>query len=271
VAALELVGDAARLLPCRRFEEVFDAVGSGRARVGVVPVENTLAGSVHACVDLLVERDLVVVGETVLRISHALIAAPGAALDYIRRVLSHPVALAQCEDFFRRHPGIEAVPVYDTAGAVEGVLRSGSTAEAAIAGRRAAEVYGGIVLAEGLEDHPENFTRFLAVVGASDAEVSRDHGPAPAGYKTSIAFAVPNRPGALHGCLRHFAERGIDLTKIESRPRRGAPFEYVFYADLAGSAREAAVAEALDALRAEAFWVRVLGSYPRHAGPASRG
>jgi prephenate dehydratase len=261
-AAIEALGGQGRLLSCQRFEEVFDAVCDGRARRGIVPIENTLAGSIHACYDLLVERDLVIVGEVIRRISHALIARPGTSIEGIRRVLSHPVALAQCENFFRRHPLVEAVPVYDTAGAVERVLRTGAPEEAAIAGRRAAEVYGGVVLADALEDHPENFTRFLAIAGLADAGVLADR--APAGYKTSLVFTVANRPGALYECLRHFAERAIDLTKIESRPRRGAPFEYMFYIDLAGHVDDVSVAAALVALERDAS-VRVLGSYPRHA------
>ena len=256
-------GREARLLPCARFEEVFDAVGVGRARLGVVPIENTLAGSVHACYDLLLERDLIIVDEVVRRISHTLIGAPGAALEDVRRVLSHPVALAQCERFFRRNPQIEAVPVYDTAGAVERVVRSGSLGDAAIASRRAAEVYGGMVLAEALEDHPENFTRFL-VIAKPDGDRPPDRG-ARAGYKTSLVFTVANRPGALYECLRPFAERGIDLAKIESRPRRGAPFEYMFYIDLVGRVDDGPVAEALRALGSFTTSVRVLGSYPRHA------
>ena len=267
-AAIEALGGQGRLLPCQRFEEVFDAVCDGRARQGIVPIENTLAGSIHACYDLLVERDLVIVGEVIRRISHALIASPGTSIEAVRRVLSHPVALAQCEGFFRQHPLVEAVPVYDTAGAVERVVRTGSPEEAASAGRRAAEVYGGVVLAEALEDHPENFTRFLAIArqsGAADFATGPLAGGEKAGRKTSLVFTVANRPGALFGCLRHFAEREIDLTKIESRPRRGAPFEYVFYLDLAAQVSDPAVVAALEALGRDASSVRVLGSYPRHA------
>jgi prephenate dehydratase len=190
-----------------------------------------------------------------------LIAQPGVAFEEVQRVLSHPVALAQCEGFFRSNPRIEAVPVYDTAGAVERVISSGSREQAAIASRRAASVYGGAILAEALEDHKENYTRFLVITqpGAAAGEEA-----APFGYKTSIVFTAANRPGALYDCLGPFARRGIDLSKIASRPRRGAPFEYSFYVDLIGRAGDAPVAEALDELSHHTLSLRVFGSYPRH-------
>lgn len=260
-AALRLIGQDARLLPCERFEQVFDAVERERARHAVVPVENTLAGSVHACYDLLAQRKLTIVGETVLHISHTLIAAPGVALGDVRKALSHPVALAQCEEFFRRHPMIEPVSVYDTAGAVEKVVCGEMQNAAAIASRRAAGVYGGTVLAEAIQDHKENYTRFLLLARAGEH-------PAPgmehaSDYKTTLLIKLPNSLGALFESLRPFAERRIDLAKIESRPLRGSPFEYLFYLDLLGSASDEKVREALDELRIRARSVRVLGSYPR--------
>jgi len=260
-AALAILGGGARLLPCRRFEEVFDAVRGGRSRFGVVPIENTLAGSVVATYDLLAGRELAIVGETVRHIRHALIAAPGATPDGLRRVHSHPVALAQCEGFFRRNPGIEAVAVYDTAGAVEQVVSAGDPSHGAIAGRRAADVYGGVVLEDGIQDDEENYTRFLVIARPGDEPPGL--GGEAAGDKTSLVVTISNAPGRLYECLRHFAERGIDLSKIESRPLRGRPFEYAFYIDLLGRAGDAAVAEALAALGPSALSVRVLGSYPR--------
>lgn len=257
-AARALVGADARLLPCWKFEDVFAAVESGRAAHGVLPIENTLAGSVQASYDLLAERSLAVVGETVRRIRHALLAPHGAKVADLRRVLSHPVALAQCEGFFRRHPSIEAVPVYDTAGAVERVVREGIRDQGAIASRRAAKLYGAEVLEEGVEDHPENYTRFLLVAAA---EQENNRGAAGSGRKTSLVFSVANRPGALVECLGHFSTRGIDLAKIESRPLRGRPFEYVFYLDLVENAGDPAVADALAALRRSTVMLRVLGSY----------
>lgn len=163
-AAIALLGEGASMLPCSSFEDVFDAVASGRATCGVVPVENTLAGTVRPVAELLRERDFVIVAQTVLRISQALIGTPDATLEGIRRVLSHPVALRQCTAFFAARPEVEAVPVFDTAGAVEMVMRAGDPSDAAIAGARSAALYGARILLEGLEDDPENFTRFVKVV-----------------------------------------------------------------------------------------------------------
>ena len=269
-AARAFVGDQAALLPCWKFEDVFVAVESGRAAYGVLPIENTLAGSVQASYDLLAERSLTIVGETVHRISHALLAPPGSQIATLRQVLSHPVALAQCEDFFRRHTHLEPVPVYDTAGAVERVVREGRPEQGAIASRRAADVYGADVLAEAIEDHPENYTRFLLITTPPRAaEATARPEAAAAGHKTSLVFRVANRPGALFECLGHFASRGVDLAKIESRPLRGRPFEYVFYLDLLGDASESRVAEALAALLRSTAMLRILGSYPRDAGTAT--
>ena len=268
-AARAFVGDAAALLPCWKFEDVFLAVESGRAAFGVLPIENTLAGSVQASYDLLAERSLTIVGETVRRISHALLAPRGAEIGGVKQVLSHPVALAQCEGFFRRYTHLEPVPVYDTAGAVERVVREGRQDQGAIASRRAAEVYGADVLAEAIEDHPENYTRFLLIVRPGTPAPAAL--PASAGYKTSLVFRVANRPGALFECLGHFATRGVDLAKIESRPLRGRPFEYVFYLDLLGRAEEPAITDALAALLKSTAMLRVLGSYPRDAGTALTG
>lgn len=269
-AARAFVGDPASLLPCWKFEDVFLAVESGRAAHGVLPIENTLAGSVQASYDLLAERSLTIVGETVRRISHSLLAPRGSHIATLRHVLSHPVALAQCEGFFRRHTHLEPVPVYDTAGAVERVVREGRSDQGAIASRRAADLYGADVLAEAIEDHPENYTRFLLITTpARAAEAAATPTDAAAGHKTSLVFSMPNRPGALVECLGHFASRGVDLAKIESRPLRGRPFEYVFYLDLLGDPAEAHVADALAALLRSTAMLRILGSYPRDAGTAT--
>jgi prephenate dehydratase len=268
-AARALVGDEGSLLPCWKFEDVFLAVESGQAAHGVLPIENTLAGAVHASYDLLAERSLAIVGETVRRIRHTLLAPRGSRIEGLRHVLSHPVALAQCEGFFRSHPAIEAVPVYDTAGAVERVVREGKAEQGAIASRRAADVYGADVLDEDIEDHPENYTRFLLVTTAAAAADRAKVAPSTPGlYKTSLVFRVANRPGALAECLAHFATRRIDLAKIESRPLRGKPFEYSFYLDLMGNVSDAKVAQALEALGRTTAEIRVLGSYPRD--PAKR-
>lgn len=261
-AAMSLLSPSARLLPRDTLEDVFNAVTRREARYGVVPIENTLAGSIHRSYDLLFEHDLKIVGETVRHINFALIAPPGVALNDVRKALSHPVALAQCENFFRQHPQIQPVPVYDTAGAVENVMKQGMRDSAAVASRRAAEVYGGVILANSIQDHAENYTRFLLITPSGSA------GPPVPGavYKTTIVFSVGNVPGALYHSLRPFAERNIDLAKIESRPLRGSPFEYLFYLDLTGRADSAPVSDALAELAALAKSVRVLGTYPRFKG-----
>src|SRR5437016_9858846 len=237
-ACIDLLSSSANLLPRETLEDVFNAVSQGEARYGVVPIENTLAGTIRESYDLLLEHDLKIVGETVRHILSALIAPPGVGLNDVRKALSHPVALAQCVQFFRKHPQIQAVPVYDTAGAVEIVIRQGARDSAAVATKRAAEVYGGVVLAEAIQDHLENYTRFLLITPSSAPEP-----PAVSDSKTTIVFSVGHKPGALYHSLRPFAERGIDLAKIESRPLKGAPFEYVFYLDLVGRAESTPIAD----------------------------
>jgi prephenate dehydratase len=201
--------------PKRQLQDVFNAVSRGEAQYGVVPVENTLAGPIRESYDLLFEHDLKIVGETVRHILFALIAPPGVALMDVRKALSHPVALEQCVRFFRQHPQIQPVAVYDTAGAVETVIRQGSRDSAAIATTRAAQVYGGVILAEAIQDHLENYTRFLLITPSSSAAAAPASG---SDYKTTVVFSVGNKPGALYHSLRPFAERLIDLAKIESRP-----------------------------------------------------
>src|SRR5213593_1855573 len=262
-AAIDLLSQEAKLLPRETLEDVFAAVAGEEARYGVVPIENTLAGSIHRCYDLLFEHDVKIIGETVRHILFALIAPPGVALNDVRKALSHPVALAQCETFFSQHPQLQPVPVYDTAGAVEIVMNESSRDSAAVATRRAAAVYGGEVLAEAIQDHMENYTRFLLIAPAGSPQPVRHP---VAEYKTTIVFSVGNIPGALYHSLRPFAERRIDLAKIESRPLRGSPFEYLFYLDLIGRADSAPVADALAELGAQAKSVRMLGTYPRFKG-----
>jgi prephenate dehydratase len=211
----------------------------------------------------LFEHDLKIVGETVRHILFALIAPPGVSLGQVRQALSHPMALNQCGQFFRKHRQIQPMPVYDTAGAVERVIREGLTDAAAVATRRAAEVYGGVVLAESIQDHSENYTRFLLITPSNSQDPPRAQAD---DYKTTIVFSVSNAPGALYHSLRPFAERRIDLAKIESRPLRGSPFEYLFYLDVIGRADSAPLSDALNELRAQAKSVRVLGTYPRHRG-----
>jgi len=192
-------------------------------------------------------------GEAQLRIRQCLIARPGASLASIRRVASHPVALAQCRRFFAERPQIEAIPAYDTAGSVQDLLRDGPATQAAIASALAARLYGGQILLEGIEDDPQNYTRFLVL--------AREPGPLGKASKTSVVFTLKNAPGALHRALGAFATRGVDLAKIESRPLRGRPWEYAFYLDVLGDPAGAA-GDALDELAGLAEHFRVLGSYP---------
>jgi prephenate dehydratase len=265
-ACIDLLSPSASLLPRDTLEDVFNAVTRGEARYGVVPVENTLAGSIHTCYDLLFEHDdLKIVGETVRHILFALIGLPGVGMSQVRKALSHPVALAQCIKFFRQHPQIQPVSVYDTAGAVEIIIRQGSRESAAIATRRAAEVHGGEVLAEAIQDDSENYTRFLLITPSTSPESTSPRKSAD-DFKTTIVFSVGNAPGALYHSLRPFAERRIDLAKIESRPLRGSPFEYLFYLDFIGRADSSPVSDALAELRIQAKSVRVLGTYSRFRG-----
>jgi prephenate dehydratase len=243
------------LMPCPSFEAVFDAVKSGAATDGVIPLENTIGGSIHRNFDLLVEHDLPIVGEVEVAVDHCLLAYPGTTRDKVRRVYSHPQGLAQCEQFLKTLVGVELVATYDTAGSAK-LVRDGKLGDtAAIASRRAAEVFGLDVLESGIQDYAVNITRF--------AVIARQPDPAVLGAKTSIVFALPNEPGALYRALGVFAERQIDLTKLESRPIRGRAWEYMFYADLALGRHELKCARALVHLAEFAKWIRTLGSYPR--------
>src|SRR5215472_12011745 len=241
------------VVPCARSVEVFDRLDDGEVPIAVIPIENTLAGTVTEHADLLLARNVFIQREFHLRIVHNLIAARGVRKSEIRQALSHPVALDQCRDFFRKNRKIESIPFYDTAGSVKHVIESGLRNAAGIASHHAASVYKGRILAAGIEDDKRNFTRFFLL--------RRKTRILPGADKTSIAFAVKNVPGSLHKALRVFADRDISLSKIESRPMRGRPWEYVFYADfLRGDDKLAR--GALLQLRAVADMVKVLGIYP---------
>jgi prephenate dehydratase len=255
------------VIPCVRSAEVFEQIERGSVSAAVIPIENTLAGTVAEHADLLVARNVFVHAEFLLRIVHNLIAAPGVKLGAVRKVLSHPVALDQCRDFFRRHPRIEPVPFYDTAGSVKHVVSQHLTNAAAIAGHHAAREYSGKILQAGIEDDKRNFTRFFLIRGGtfdptqvhrrkSHSGQSTSHGE----NKTSIAYKVKNVPGALFKSLSVFALRDISLSKIESRPWRGRPWEYVFYVDFLRGDDEAA-RNALRHLAEIAEFVKVLGIY----------
>jgi prephenate dehydratase len=240
------------IVPCARSVEVFDLIDSGKVPIAIIPIENSLAGSVTEHLDLLLAREVFIQRDFHLRIIHNLIAARSVKKADLRRVFSHPVALDQCRDFFRANPKIQATPFYDTAGSVKHVIAEKLPDAAGIASRHAASVYKGRILAEGIEDDKRNFTRFVLI--------RRKRRVLPGANKTSIAFGLKNVPGALHKALRVFADRDISLSKIESRPIRGRPWEYVFYADfLRGDDRLAK--GALLQLRAVADMVKVLGVY----------
>jgi prephenate dehydratase len=261
------------VVPCARSAEVFDRVRRGSVAAAVIPIENSLAGTVAEHADLLVTQPVFIQGEFLLRIVHNLIAAPGVKLGALRRVLSHPVAIDQCRDFFYRHPGIEPVPFYDTAGSVKHVVAHCLTDAAGIAGRHAAREYSGKILRAGIEDDKRNFTRFFLIRKSTGkvggAAAARQKGGAASRYqqliprganKTSIAFKVKNLPGALFKSLSVFALRDISLSKIESRPMRGRPWEYVFYVDFLRGDDEPA-RNALRHLGEVAEFVKVLGIY----------
>ena len=247
-----------RIVPCTRSLEVFDRLDNRSVDVAVIPIENSLAGSVLEHFDLLLARDVFVQREFRLRIVHNLIAAPGVKLADIRRVYSHPVALDQCREFFRLHPKIEPAPFYDTAGSVKHVMAENLRDAAAIASKGAAAVYKGHILKAGVEDNKQNFTRFFLVRKA----IRNQREVLPGSNKTSIAFSVKNIPGALFKALSVFALRDISLAKIESRPVKGHPWEYVFYVDLlCGPSPEAD--NAMRHLAEITDFTRVLGTYPK--------
>lgn len=253
-AARKLLGDQIELVPCQSFEQIFTAVEQGAVDYCLAPIENSLFGSVYQNYDLLLRHNLQITAEVKLRIIHNLIAPPGLEFEDVRRVYSHPVALAQCQRFFASHPGIEQVAAYDTAGSVKQIMGSGEEAAAAIASAEAARVYGARVLLEGIEDDPQNYTRFW-LLERPGAE------PPAEADKTSIVFAVEHRTGSLFRALAVFALRDIDLQKIESRPLIGRPWEYSFYLDFLGHTAEARIRAALGHLAEFATSVKVLGCY----------
>jgi prephenate dehydratase len=259
-AILQLLGPRAKPVPRQRFEEAFAALRAGEVDAAALPIENTLAGSVHENYDLLLKFDFEITAETNVRIVHHLIAPPGTKFTAIRKVYSHPVALNQCVDFFARYKRIERVPYYDTAGSVKMVMEERPAAAAAIASELAARLYGGAILKREIEDDRKNFTRFflLEPAGAKPRD-SRALRGRP--WKTSLVFSTGNQPGSLFRALSALALRDLSLMKIESRPRRGKPWEYMFYLDLLGHRDEPTVRNALGHLAELADFLRVLGSY----------
>ncbi|HEV8345990.1 MAG TPA: prephenate dehydratase [Vicinamibacterales bacterium] len=252
-AAARRVDTDAQLVPLRSFEEVFDAVNGGQTTYGVLPIENSIGGSIHRNYDLLLSNEVPIVGEVELPVIHHLLAVPGATLDGLKRVYSHPQGLAQCERFLRTLKNVEVIATYDTAGSAKMVADNGALDAAAIASARAGEVFGLTPLASSVQDYDDNITRFIVIGRRPLKNTVAD--------KTTIVFTVPNEPAALFKALSVFALRGIDLTKLESRPIPGRPWEYLFYADLAAARDNLTCARALSHLAEFAPTLRTLGSY----------
>ncbi len=255
-AALEMYTAEITTEPCGTFAEVFRRVEHGEVHIGLVPIENSLAGSIHKNYDLLLQRDLIIIGEFHLRVKHCLMTLPGVTLDEVQEVYSHPQALAQCEVYMAKRPWMECIPSADTAGSAKRIRDLELSNAAAIASRHAAEVYGMQIQDEGIEDDQANYTRFLALAREPIYPVGDS--------KTSIVFSLKHQPGALYEALGTFAGRSIDLKKIESRPYVGRPWHYLFYLDFAGATGQLEVDEALTELREIAGFLRVLGSYTSH-------
>jgi prephenate dehydratase len=249
-AALQFGGPNTETLPCKTFDEVFEAVVKKRATHGVVPLENSIGGTIHRNYDLLLEHELPITAEVELDVVHCLQALPGTKLADVQTVYSHPQALAQCERYLK-DLGVTVEAVYDTAGGAKLVAEQKMTNAAALASRRAADVFGLEVLQEAVQDFEYNITRFFVIGGALPKDAN----------KTTIVFALPSTPGSLFKALSVFALRDINLTKLESRPIRGTPWEYLFYADIDARRDDLACARALTQLGEFAKWVRVLGTY----------
>jgi prephenate dehydratase len=252
-ASINFFGKDVSLMPLPYLSDVFRSVESGMVDFAVVPIENTLEGSVSETYDLLIGTDVKIIGEEVLRVRHCFMAKPGAKIEEIKEAWSHPQALSQCRKFIEKMK-LRPVPLYDTAGSAKAIAEGGVMHAGAIASCRAARHYGLNVLAEGIEDSPNNYTRFI-VIGKEMAKISK-------GGKTSIIFSVRHVPGALYRALKAFADNGINMTKIESRPTKEKPWEYFFFVDFMGNAEQNDVINALNELKNEASFIKVLGSYP---------
>jgi chorismate mutase/prephenate dehydratase len=257
-AVYTFFGDETEVKPCRDLTEVFESVDKQEVPVGVVPVENSLEGSVNQTYDLFLTHNLKVSGEVIIRISHCLIANPSTSLEAVKTVYSHPQALAQCRSFLERLDS-DLIPTYDTAGSVKMLKEKGLKDAAAVASEKAAEIYGMKILAREIEDTPTNYTRFF-VISKNDTSITGKD-------KTSIIFAATHTPGALYHALGEFAKRDINLARIESRPTKQKPWEYNFYLDFEGHRTEENCTTALKALEKYATFIKILGSYPRAEQP----
>jgi prephenate dehydratase len=264
-AAYKLLGPAIKTIPCMTFEDMFSLVSQKKVDRAVVPIENSLVGSIHKNYDLLIEHETPIVNEVYLQIVHNLIGHPQAKLSQITRVFSHQVALGQCLQFFKSNPKIKPCTAFDTAGSVKMILSGNDLSEGAIASANAAETYGGKILLRSIEDHKENFTRFLLIAHPSSVRKTKhldSNTKSKKMQKTSLVYHLKDQPGTLFKSLAVFALRDIDLKKIESRPILGRPWEYVFYVDIIGSQGDPLIKKALEHLAEFAESVRILGSYP---------
>ena len=261
-AVYKFFGEGIRTLPCAEFEDVFASVNKGDASHAVVPVENSLEGSVARVNDLLLEQDLTVVGEVIILVKHCLIGHPHSEVEDIKRVYGHPQALGQSRTFLSRYPQWEKVPSYDTAGSVKIIKERGDKREAAIASARAANEYGMKILREDIQSSHLNYTRFFVIEKATTIN--------PRGDKTSLVFATKNTAGALYTCLGAFAEHNVNMTKLESRPRRDRAWEYVFYVDIDGHLDDHNVSGVITDLVRRASFVKILGSYKRADLPSAQ-
>jgi 3-deoxy-7-phosphoheptulonate synthase len=240
---------------CPSFREVFEAVQNGDATLGILPVENSLTGSIHENYDLLLEYDLHIVGEMTLRIEHNLVGHPDTPLEGIKRVYSHPQVFQQCKEFLEDHPEWDLVACKDTATAVRRVKENNDREEVAVAGREAAELFGMALLREGIETSPRNFTRFVVVSAGEFLEGPKN--------KSSLIYSVSDQPGSLYETLKVFAKRKINLVKLESRPIHSKPWEYLFYADIEADVSDPQYRPLLEKLQKKTEFLKILGSYPK--------
>lgn len=252
-AAFNFLGNKIQAVPCLTFADVFKAVEKNNADFGIVPIENSLEGTVGQNYDLLLESELKIFGEQSLRISHCLIASKGAKIKSLKKVYSHPQALGQCREFLEKLK-LELIPVYDTAGSVRIIKEKREEESSAVASERAGKMYQMKILRKGIETNKQNFTRFF-IISRKESERAKNS-------KTSIVFFLKNIPGVLFKSLESFAKRKINLTKIESRPIMGKPWEYHFYLDFEGHKEDKKIKEALDDLKEKTSFLKVLGSYP---------
>jgi chorismate mutase/prephenate dehydratase len=255
-AVYTFFGASVDVKPCRDLAEAFESVDKQKTQFGVVPVENSLEGSVNQTYDLFLKHDLKVRGEVIIRVSHCLVANPNTSIEQVKTVYSHPQALAQCRSFLEKS-GWELIPTYDTAGSAKMLKEKQLKNAAAVASERAAQLYGLKIFAREIEDNPANYTRFFVLAKEDSPITGKD--------KTSIIFAAAHKPGSLYHALGEFAKRCINLTKIESRPTKQTPWEYNFYLDFEGHRTEERCTEALEALKEHAAFIKILGSYPKAA------